>query len=394
MLADRFLSRRSDEMHTSKMKVASKSTLTGCVIALVFLTSTSRAMAQSSITLYGLFDVFLGYQTGTVGGKHTSLTVLGNNAEAVSRIGLRGTEDIGGGYHVNFALENGFDPGTGRQQNPFRFFDRQAWVGVSGDFGEVRAGRQNSPLFTLLANVDALGAVTYGSGFNNFVMEQIRVDNDIAYFTPTFHHTRLEFHYAVGGVPGEFTGNAVYQIGMQTVQGPFVAIAAWLKASNATNTNSVQQLLAGGNYDYGHGKIYVGFFRTNDVISATTTNALTSPPGKGDPAAGPVTNIPGNYHNTYTVSADYRFTSALTVGVDYAVTIDRSGLGNNAREVGIVANYDVSRSTRLYAVGTRLLNSNGARFVVAGAALSPGSFLTPDPGTAVTAFQVGMRYSF
>ncbi len=377
-----------------KMNVPDKRTLTGCAIALICMMSADRADAQSSITLYGLFDVFVGYQSTTVGGQHTTLTVLGNNAESVSRIGLRGTEDIGGGDHVNFAIENGFDPGTGRQQNPFRLFDRQAWVGVSGGFGEFRVGRQNSPLFTLLGNVDALGAVTYGSGFNNFVMEQIRVDNDIAYFTPTFYNTRLEFHYAPGGVPGEFTGNAVYQVGMQSVQGPFTVIAAYMKATNATNTNSVQQLLAGGNYDYGHGKVYVGFFRTNDVISATTTNALTSPAGKGNPAAGNVTDMPGNYHNTYTVSADYRFTTRLTVGVDYAVTIDQSGLGNNAREVGIIANYDLSHSTRLYAVGTRLWNSNTAQFVVAGAALSPGSFLTPDPGAAETAFQVGIRYAF
>jgi predicted porin len=378
----------------NQMKLLKKYALLGYALVLVSLMAPRLAIAQSSVALYGSYDVFLGYQSATVNGKHTTLTLLGNNAESVSRIGVRGTEDIGGGNHVNFVLENGFDPTSGQQQNTFRFFDRQAWLGISGDFGEFRVGRQNSPLFTLLSNADAFGAVTYGSGFNNFIMEQIRVDNDLVYFTPVFAHTQMEFHYAMGGVPGEFTGNAVYQVGMQTKQGPFVAVAAYFKANNASNTNSVQQLLAAVNYDYGYGKLYAGFFRTNDVISATTGNALTSPPGKGNPAAGPVTNTPGNYHNTYTLSADYRVTSSVTIGLGYAVTIDRSGLGNNAREIGVIANYNLSKSTHLYAVGSRLTNSNTARFLLAGAALSPGAFLTPDPGTAETGFQVGIRYAF
>jgi predicted porin len=376
------------------MKPIEKYGLSSCAVVLASLMAPGLAVAQSSVTLYGSYDVFLGYQSATVNGKHTTLTLLGDNAESVSKIGVRGTEDIGGGNHVNFVLENGFDPTSGQEQNSFRFFDRQAWVGISGDFGEFRAGRQNSPLFTLLGNADAFGVTTYGSGFNNFIMEQIRVDNDLVYFTPIFANTQLEFHYAVGGVPGEFTGNAVYQVGMQTKQGPLVAVAAYLKANNATNTNSVQQLLAAANYDYGYGKVYAGFFRTNDVISATTGNALTSPAGKGNPVAGPVTNTPGNYHDTYTVSADYRVTPVLTIGLGYAVTIDSSGLGNNAREFGVIANYSLSKSTRLYAVGTRLMNSDGARFVVADAALSPGAFLTPDAGTDETGFQIGIRYAF
>jgi predicted porin len=312
----------------------------------------------------------------------------------VSRIGIRGTEIIDADYRVEFALENGFDPGTGRLQNAFRFFDRQAWIGISNDFGSVRAGRQNSPLFTMLGNVDALGAVTYGSGFNNFIMEQIRVDNDIAYFSPMFYHTRFELHYAVGGIPGSFAGNAVYQAGLQTAQGPFVAVAVYFRANNAANSNSVQQLLLGGNVDYGRGKLYFGFFRTNDVVSSNTANSLTSPAGKGDTAAGNVTDTPGDYHDTYTASVDYRLTPRLTLGIDYAVTIDRSGLGNDAREVGVIANYKLSRSTQFYAVGSRLFDAHTAQFFMADAALSPGAFLVPDRGASETGLQVGIRYAF
>src|SRR6516164_5271225 len=166
--------------------------LSACAVACAAMFASVPAMAQSSVTLYGVLDVFAGYQNTKVSGKTTSLAVLGNNGEMTSRWGLRGTEDIGGGYHVNFALESGFDPGTGKSQNSYRFFDRQAWVGVSGGFGEVRFGRQNSPMFVYSGNMDAFGAATYASGLNNFANWLARVDNDIAYFSPMFYGTQAD----------------------------------------------------------------------------------------------------------------------------------------------------------------------------------------------------------
>jgi len=92
------------------------------MIAAIAAIGAGQAHAQSSLTLYGILDVFGGYQSAKTGGKNTSLYVLGNNGELTSRWGLRGTEDLGGGYRTTFALESGFDPGTGKQQNSYRFF--------------------------------------------------------------------------------------------------------------------------------------------------------------------------------------------------------------------------------------------------------------------------------
>ena len=166
------------------------------------LVAAGQVHAQSSLTLYGILDVFGGYQSAKVGGKSTSLYTLGNNGELTSRWGLRGTEDLGGGYKTTFALESGFDPGTGKQQNSYRFFDRQAWVGLSAPYGEVRFGRQNTPMFGWSGNMDAFSAATYGSGYNDFANWLARVDNDISYISPKFANTQVELHYSVGGQPG------------------------------------------------------------------------------------------------------------------------------------------------------------------------------------------------
>lgn len=358
------------------------------------LCSSSAVFAQSSITLYGVLDTFVGYQSSTVGGKSTALTVLGNNGELTSRWGLRGAEDLGGGYKTTFDLENGFDPGTGTQQNSFRYFDRQAWVGLAGGFGEIRLGRQNTPMFVYSANMDALGSAGYGSGYNNFANWLSRVDNDISYFSPKFSNSQIEFHYSVGGVAGSPAGNAVYQAAGQTQQGPVYFAAAYLNAANAGNTNRVQELMAGGNYDYGHGKLYFAYFRANEVISATTGNALSNPAGKYDPSIGPVGNLPGNYHSTYSFSADYRVNPAITVGAAYAFIDDSSSLGNNAREFSLIVNYDLSKRTRLYADASRLNNSNTAQFRMTGASITVGSLLTPDAGQNETGVQIGIRHLF
>lgn len=356
---------------------------------------TASAHAQtSSVTLYGVLDEYLGYQSSTVSGAHKSLAVLGSNGEWTSRFGLKGTEDIGNGYHVNFNLETGFDPTTGGLQNSFSFFDRQAWIGLSGDFGELRFGRQYTPMFAMSGSMDAFGSATYASGFNDFALWLNRVTNDISYRTPKVYGTQLEFHYSPGGVPGSLAGNAVYQIAAQTQQGPVFFGAAYLNAANATNTNRVQEFMAGGNWDYVHGRVYLAYFRANEVISATTGNALTNPAGKFDPAVGPVSNNRGNYHSTYSLSADYRINPQLSVGAGYALIRDSSSVGNNARQFGAIANYELSKRTRLYAVATRLQNSSNAQFKMANASLTSGTFLTPDRGQSETGFQIGVRHLF
>ena len=363
--------------------------------AVLGVAASPAAWAQSSVTLYGVLDNYVGYQSSTVAGKSTSLTVLGSNGLSTSRYGIRGSEDLGGGLKSNFDLEGGFDPGTGTQQNSFRTFDRQAWVGLSDDrAGEIRMGRQETAMWFYSGNMDAFGAATYGSGFNNFAQWQARVDNDISYFAPKFANTQIEFHYSLGGLAGNTGGNGIFQTAVQSVQGPIYFAAAYLNGVNAGQTNRVQQLMAGGNYNYGHGKIYVGFFRTNDVISATTGNALGSPGGKFDPTVGAVGNTPGNYHNTYSLSADYRFNAAVTVGAGYAYIQDDSDLHNNAGEFSLISTYNLSKQTTLYAVASRLNNTHTAQFKMGDAATTTGTFLTPGAGKDETGFQLGIRHSF
>ena len=135
------------------------------LIALAALAATG-AFAQSSVTLYGRAEagVDLGFRT-TVNNSNTAVIVgpgasttntsFGgtvekpgfrvsdgdNQGQASSLFGLRGTEDLGGGLKANFVLESGLNLDNGSSGNGGgNMFSRAAWVGFSGNFGEVRLG--------------------------------------------------------------------------------------------------------------------------------------------------------------------------------------------------------------------------------------------------------------
>jgi predicted porin len=198
----------------------------------------------------------------------------------------------------------------------------------------------------------------------------------------------------VGERAGSAKANSVLQVAAQTQQGPVYIGSAYVDARNATNSVSVKQFMLGGNYNYGPGKLYVGFFRSNEVISSTTGNALVNPAGKYDPTGSVVGNVSGDYHNTYTLSVDYRVMPALTIGIGGGVVKDSSSYKNDARQFGVIANYELSKRTRLYAVASRLRNENSAAYKMTGASFTASQALIPDKGAGETGFQVGIRHAF
>lgn len=116
------------------------------LIALAVLAASGAAMAQSSVTLFGIVDTGVSYVDNASGsdakyGVHSS----GN---ATSRLGLRGTEDLGGGLKAGFWLEGEI---FGDNGNASGFdFKRESTVRLSGNFGEVRLGRETTPLSVLV----------------------------------------------------------------------------------------------------------------------------------------------------------------------------------------------------------------------------------------------------
>ena len=119
--------------------------------AIAALAVTGLAAAQSSVTMFGVVDAGVSYQSATsrdaatgASSKQTR-TTLSNSGYNSSRIGFRGTEDLGGGLAASFWLEapiTNDDGATG-----ISTFNRRSTVSLSGGFGELRLGRDYTPTF-------------------------------------------------------------------------------------------------------------------------------------------------------------------------------------------------------------------------------------------------------
>ncbi|MGB8421866.1 porin, partial [Paraburkholderia sp.] len=114
------------------------------------------AHAQSSVTLYGIVDTGIGYQSsqtslGSTTGGHSVVKMI-NGIWAGSRFGLKGAEDLGGGTKAIFQLEEGFNSATGAQSVSGLAFNRQAYVGLANaTYGSFTAGRQYTAYYSLLS---------------------------------------------------------------------------------------------------------------------------------------------------------------------------------------------------------------------------------------------------
>ena len=130
------------------------------LIAIAALAAAGAAAAQSSVTMYG--QVNTGYEHSktdiTIGGEKTTTKTTGfqNDRVNTSRLGFKGEEALGNGLSAIFALEMGFNASNGefggqeKDEHGFQkgaaAFNRRAVVGLKGAFGEVRIGKDSTPM--------------------------------------------------------------------------------------------------------------------------------------------------------------------------------------------------------------------------------------------------------
>ena len=161
------------------------------LLALAVLAASGAAFAQSSVTLYGRVDLGISKTTGGTVAMADGSAVGGG----ASRIGLRGTEDLGGGLKAGFLVETGVsaDANTAVTQ----FGNRNSYIDLTGSFGGIRLGRQLNPALFFAGTYSAFGT-DYGqaSSSNILAIEGARYNNSIAYMG-AFGPVSVMFHTAM-----------------------------------------------------------------------------------------------------------------------------------------------------------------------------------------------------
>jgi predicted porin len=128
------------------------------LIALAALAATA-SFAQSSVTISGALDAGLKVTELANGAKPTQ---MGSGTHGASRLRFVGVEDLGGGMKANFWLE--MQPNFETGAVGAELFNRGAWTGLSGNFGEIRLGRMGTNSVSAVCDIDQMGCYSGFSG--------------------------------------------------------------------------------------------------------------------------------------------------------------------------------------------------------------------------------------
>lgn len=391
------------------------------LFALCALTTAGMACAQSSVTLFGVVDVAISHHANTsrdtnvnlfqadLGSRKTSRTALTNSAYNSSRLGFRGTEDLGGGLAASFWLEAGMnnDDGTGKNGGALDF-GRRSTVSLSGPFGEVRLGRDYTPTHNNHGDFDPFGtngvggslvysatevtATPGGSGAFAGNGNNTRSSNSIGYFLPPGLgglYGQVMYGFAenvktdglVSRPIGQFAGGRIgYAAGGLNVALAYSESTARnvVAAANINVPESVVKTLnLGASYDFGAVKLWGQATRLKDVVE--------SGPRPDAELTGYLLGV------TAPVGAGLLRASYGSVKYDYNL-----GAGQalpKAKKLALGYIHNLSKRTAIYASVARISNKDGSRLSVGGPAVysdATGNFVPKNS----TGFDLGIRHTF
>lgn len=341
--------------------------------------------AQSSVTLYGVADAGIEFLTHADANNH-SLTRMTSGNLSGSRWGIRGTEDLGGGLQALFVLENGFDIDAGTAAQGGRLFGRQAFTGLSSQFGRVTLGRQNNILYDVLINYDAMAVSPRYSIFTMDAMTAGRYDNTAKYvgkfggLTVTGLYSFARGTSLSGGavaseMPGDpksdraISGGVEYNAGNigMTVIYDMQQGTSGIAGQNSSQKD--QRLAVAGTWKFANAKVYAGYRWLNGNIGATAT-------------------VPARRADLFWIGAGYQLTPVLSLsGAGYLLN-DRRGNGD-AWSASVLLDYAFSKRTDVYAQMAYIHNDDGARIGLNG----PSTTIGP-AGTSQLGAVVGVRHKF
>ncbi|MCR4466148.1 MULTISPECIES: porin [unclassified Burkholderia] len=332
--------------------------VSGGVGAVFAVAAASPAFAQSSVTLYGLVDTAIRYQTnaGPDGRDLVGMTV---GPETHSRWGLRGSEDLGGGLAAIFRLENGFELGDGRLHVANTLFSRQAYVGLASDrYGSLTFGNQYAPLYDTMGDVFdpmTVGDYWQDSWAYNGIGNYLTVANSVKYKFST-NGFSVDAIYGFGNHAGAMGLDSTYGVELTYAQGPASINAGFQQTSvssvngSAVNGAKVNFLHVSGAYQVTPSvRLLAGWLHGQDKTGTTDFNMQQA----GAPTLGG--GSPNRIDDTFYVGANWQATAPLLITVagyyGHARNAERldgtlgSGINYSAT---VLAEYALSKHTEVY----------------------------------------------
>lgn len=316
------------------------------------------AQAQSSLTVYGIADVGVVREYGRFA---PSITKLDSGMQSGSRLGFKGSEDLGTGMKALFVLETGLQMDTGGFAQGGLAFGRQAYVGIDSGYGTLTLGRQNQSQFIALDAIDPFSTGLAGTSTNLFYFPKgIRNNNMIMYASPTVGGFSGELQYAFGEVAGNASAGRNIGGAFGYAAGPLQVKLSYEKENlliSPIGESNRMTMLSGG-YDFSVVQVGAAYQIAKNDSTRDETNALIG------------VTIPFG---------------ASTVMASYIRHKDRALSSGNANQFALGYTYALSKRTNLYSSYARIGDTNSRALFVGNAT---------GGGSNNTAVSVGVRHKF
>ena len=329
--------------------------------AAAFVALAGPALAQSTVTIFGIIDTDLTYGKGSL----TSFKAVGTGGLAGSRVGFRGVEDLGDGLKAVFVIEHGFNSDTGTPASPASFWNRQTYVALGhSQWGELQLGRIYTPSFLVHGTYDAFGPqgvaaqqVLLGS-IEVAQPANIRANNAVNYNGPgNLGGFVVQAMVSAGeGAPGKYSG-----VRVGYASGGFAGDAAFGSFDNPA-IGDLKAVTVGARYKINALTLY-GLFDRADSGNSFDTRGMQ-------------------------FSAAYQIgLTALKASIAQSERKSAAGaVVGTTRRIGIGAVHDLSKRTALYTSLARVNNSDGA------ATSLNGSATAANKGSS--GIDIGIRHAF
>ena len=263
-------------------------------IALAAAVVAASSAALADVTIYGIADVNLnngkteaGFD-GAVAPASTSQGRIGSGGLSTSRIGFKGSEDLGGGMQASFQLEGKLDLDTGKNPDyDGGFFGRQSWVGLTGNFGTLQLGKTWTSYDGVkgkFEHADNTNVGVTGDVWGTGSAYDSNVSNQVKYTLPLSGGLTASIGYAFGedklsAATALRTASSkdLTSLGVSYESGPLaVGYSYQNEAQNAVGVKDSTFNVVGASYDLGAAKLVASWsqssYNTGSLVDAAGTS--------------------------------------------------------------------------------------------------------------------------
>ncbi len=349
---------------------------------------TGTAYAETTVEIYGVVDMGFVRETGTVAGLSTGTGAailpagnkLSSGAQSGTRLGFKGTEDLGGGLKGLFVLETGIAGDSGGFNQGNLAFARQSFIGLQNDWGTVALGRQYTSYFLTLNQIADPFASGLAGNAQNLMLPPavpaglpaatdpasvgaepdrvIRMNNAIKYTMPLKNGFSGEIAYGFGEIAGNSAASRILTASAGYSSSSLNVSVAYYRKNNRIDTDKMESVLLAANYDFGVAKVFAAY-ADNDWFIGKSRDFLIG------------TTVPYGPH---------KFIASYIRKTGRGATD-----GDDANQWGLGYTYSLSKRTNLYAAYGSISNDGNAKYTVGN---------NSENGTGNKAFNLGVRHTF